>query len=288
MQLFPDEVKAAVDVVAIAAQAIGRADGDPAAPKGYAVALRADGRLMIWGGVAPDAPASHLQIPPDLTGVVAVSINEQAGLALLESGDVAQLRRGSAPAIVTGPFAAVAGGRLALRTSGGLWTAEGATADSPLAGLGPARAISACSASSSHAVLADGTVASWGGRGTAGTGEPASIQPGLSDAVDVAGAYEWSFALTARGQVIPLGDAPWTKAKFGRDIAELRRVERIRAGRLVAPAQGVLAARIGSNRWRWFAQGVAAASLEAWERESRGCIDVAIGGTHALGLKPVE
>ncbi len=173
---------------------------------GFAVALRADGTVVVWGSNTSD---TRMNVPAGLAGVVAISAGTSHVLALKGDGTVvawglASAGATSVPAGLSRIIEVSAGDNfsLALRADGTVvgWGRNASGESSPPTGLS---GVTAIAVGSSHALALrfDGTVVAWGSASYGATAVPA----GLSGVVRIAAGDQHSLALRTDGIVVGWG-----------------------------------------------------------------------------------
>ena len=168
----------------------------------YDLALRADGTVLAWG----DNTRGQLNLPPDLTNVVAIAAGWYHGLALKADGTVAA------------------------------WGDNGDGETNVPAGLSNVVSIAAGSFHS-LAITANGHVVVWGR-----PGEQINVPGDLTNAVAIAAGQLFCTAATADGRVVTWGDNTYGQANVP---ASLTNATRLAAGwyrGIAATADGTITA----------------------------------------------
>ncbi len=176
-----------------------------AAGEGHSLALQADGTVIAWGS----NERGQIDVPPDLTGVIAVSGGGQHSMALKSDGTVVAWGQNSggqatAPPGLTGVIAISAGRyhSLALKSDGTVaaWGENAFGQGSFPPGLADVTAISA--GPFYNLVLKEnGTVAAWGANSWGQTTVPA----GLTNVIAIAAGGDHCLALKSNGTVVAWG-----------------------------------------------------------------------------------
>ena len=280
---LPEQVKNATDIVAIGAAPTREDRTRPDAPTGFGVALRANGTLVGWG--AGYQGRTHL-IPPDgLSGVVAFDLTALHFAALTSAGTVACWGMTTSADYIVKPATLCD----VVAVSAGCFATTVAKADGGVTGwFNPPFECSADQmpkdlagviALATHknvgiALRSDGAVSVWG------SGRDGAWQQ--VDAVAVAAQRDIALALTHSGTVESWGSGH--EDAFQDYLAGLTGITRLR---LSLSDNGLVyfAARKGSGEWLLYGPEI---DVSVCERRLEGCIDVAFGLNHAIGLMPVE
>jgi hypothetical protein len=185
----------------------------------HSLGVKAEGTVAAWGM----NNYGQITVPPDLSGVVAVSAGNMHSLALKADGTVVAWGNigdglGAVPAGLSG-VAAVAGGyrvNLAMKTGGTVvawgWNGYGQLDVPP--GLSGVVAV-ANGTCHSLALKADGTVVAWGDN----TYGQVTVPQGLSGVVGVSGGHMHSLALKADGTVVVWGSNPFGQLDVPPDLS---------------------------------------------------------------------
>jgi alpha-tubulin suppressor-like RCC1 family protein len=170
----------------------------------HSLAVLENGRVMAWPASYDGNQYGQLDVPEDLSDVVAVGAGERYSLALRSNGEIAVWGELKDPEETTG-FTAISAGRqhaLALREDGTVY-AWGSNIYGQLEVPANLRNVVLISAGGRHslAITTSGEVVAWGDNAFGQCNVPVEAK----DVVQVAAGWGHSLALTREGQVLAWG-----------------------------------------------------------------------------------